>query len=443
MQNELFFRDAETGALLSDIMYVPAAFANGIIMGYMTLWSELVVMFLMLFLLAATSFSVSILCFLLIAPTAFFSYKNIRKRIETLGDRRNNSVKQAQDILIQGIHGRTDGLLYNRLNYFEDTFEMYQRRISNTDATVSLMNSLPPRIMELFAVSAFALIYLLTNYLGNGADYALVLTLFVAAAFRLLPSVNRSLGAVLKIKNHWFTIDTLIRYTNNETDKSLIPMNFYATLKIENLEFSFNNKQICKVPLFELNKGSCIGIYGATGEGKSTFLQLLMQLIPATRGDFFVDENNVNKNHAYHQLFAYVKQDVFIMNKSLQENISFCDEKLCNRERVNTIIKRLGLGKIEHLFNFADSAGEGGNKLSGGQKKLVALARAAYFDSPIWILDEPLASMDAELLKFILVFLKEEQKKGKTIVLVAHHKPIFDICDLVYEFKAGKLILSN
>jgi len=443
-QNELFFRDQETGSLISDIMYVPNAFSNGVILGYITLITELAVMLLMMIFLAITSPYISLLLIFFIAPTAFYTYRSIEKKVELLGNLRNRNVQQAQDSLVQGLNAHTDATVYNRKDFFGNIFHKFQLKISEIDSSVYTLNSVPAKFMELFAVMAFCLLYIYHRQVNPENSFAFDMALFVAAAFRLLPSVNRTLGSILRIKNHWFAIDILKGYQNKK--KSVIndeEFEFNKNIILEKIEFGYNETKICSVEFLEIKKGSCIGIFGNTGEGKSTFLKLLLQLIPADKGKFKLDGILITpeKTKAFAQLFAYVRQDVFILNATLQENISLSANNEYNHKRVDEIIVALNLSSIAHLFFDENNiAGEAGSKLSGGQKKLIALARALYFNRPVIILDEALASLDPDTAKTVMNVLKEEIKKGKTIIIVSHEKNVFEICDTVYEFKNGSLI---
>jgi ABC-type multidrug transport system fused ATPase/permease subunit len=440
-QDELFFSRADTGSLISDMMYVPAAFSNGIVIGYIVMVTELLVLAFMVLFLIITTFKISLLVILFIGPAAFFIYRSIKNKIEALGHYKNTMSKKAQDILIQSLNARHDALVYNRSAYFESLFNQYEKNITSTDAATFTLSNIPSRLMEVFAVTALCMIYIFHRYIDPGTTLTFLLTVFAAAAFRLLPSVNRSLGAMLRIRNHWFSVDALIKYKDEIKQKEGNEViRFNESIYIEDLVFSYNEKAVTKISSFTIHKGECMGISGDTGEGKSTFIQLLMQFLPAGSGSFYADGVKIDAHNtaAFRSLFAYIRQDVFILNASLQENISLSLE--ADNEKVNEIIDRLNLRSIEHLFKEESVAGEAGSRLSGGQKKMVALARALYFDKPVMVLDEVTASLDENAVSTVISILREEHHRGKTIILISHQKAIFEICDIVYRFKEGKLI---
>ena len=442
-QDGLFFRNTETGSLVSDVMYVPGAFSNGVIMGYITLITEICVSLLMLIFLSITAFYISLLVFICIAPAAYLSYRSIKNKVERLGEYRNSQVKAAQDALIQAMDAQTDATVYDRKKYFESDFDVLQGNIYGTDAKVYTFNSIPARLMELFAVMALCIIYIYHNKFEVATSLPFDMTLFIASAFRLLPSVNRSLGSMLRIKNHWFSVNVLQSYLKKQKIQlQTEPISFNKSIRLENLKFRFENKEICNIESFEIKHGDCIGIFGNTGEGKSTVLHLLLQLIPSSEGKIIIDDIVLNDNRisSYRNLFSFVKQDVFIFNGSLIENITFGIEGDANMDSLNQIVLKLELNKIEHLFSNPNSnAGEAGSKLSGGQKKLISLARALYFNHPILVLDEIFASFDSETLKNAISVLLDEKKKGKTILIVSHQRSAFEICDHIFEFKNGTL----
>lgn len=445
-KDAIFFSGAETGSLIGDTMYIPNAFANGVLLGYITLLTEMAVFLLMIAFLATVAFKISVLMLLILGPAALLSYQQIKARTGQLGDKRSTQVKQAQDAMVQSIQAHTDALLYNRKSYFESFFISFQKQIASIDAKVFALTNLPQRFMEVFAVMAVCFLFLFQKYFGNNQSVIFLVTLFAASAFRLLPSVNRMLSSVLKIKNHWFSVTTLQDYETHESDgKPSTPLAFNQSIQLSDLQFSYHTKTVCQVPYFELKKGQCIGIYGPTGEGKSTFVQLLMQLIPAEAGEIRLDGNALipEQRFAYHQLFAYLKQDVFILNASLKMNIALSHEEDWDEARLQEVITRLQLENLTVEAMASEAAGEGGSKLSGGQKKLVALARALYHNKQVLVLDELTASLDQETRNRVLALLNEEHKAGKTIVMISHQPEVFTFCDAIYEFKEGTLKLTS
>lgn len=140
---------------------------------------------------------------------------------------------------------------------------------------------------------------------------------------------------------------------------------------------------------------------------------------------------------------AYVPQNAFLLNASFRDNISFgCDFDMKKYEE--TVVKcRL----VDDLETFAGGdlteIGERGINLSGGQKQRVSLARAVYSDSDIYLIDDALSALDAEVGKQIFNGVFKKKLKGKTILLVTHASYILDQVDKVLVMRGGEVVVSG
>ncbi|KAF8500114.1 multidrug resistance-associated ABC transporter [Gautieria morchelliformis] len=174
-------------------------------------------------------------------------------------------------------------------------------------------------------------------------------------------------------------------------------------------------------------KGSFVAIVGRVGSGKSSLLQAMIGEMRKTRGEVVFGGD-----------VAYVPQTAWIMNATLRENILFGREE--DEARFQEIIRACSLTRDIEMLPHGDMTeiGEKGINISGGQKARVSLARAAYAQSEVILLDDPLSAVDAHVGKDILEqCLLQGPLADKTRILVTHAIPVLRHADYVYVMENG------
>lgn len=169
-------------------------------------------------------------------------------------------------------------------------------------------------------------------------------------------------------------------------------------IKFENVTKSFEHKVIYDLS-FEIKNGERFGIFGKSGIGKTTLINLILGLEKEDSGNIYKD---------------FSKASVIFQEDRLIDEISAFDNLKIVNDNFKLIEETLGILNIENLQTPI-------SKFSGGMKRRVAIARALIFDGDILIMDEPFAGIDEEN-KNIAIDLIKEKFAGKTIILVSHDK---------------------
>jgi ATP-binding cassette subfamily C protein len=299
----------------------------------------------------------------------------------------------------------------------------------------------PARIIELIALAGIVILVIYAYWFStNLGQIRAVAALFVISIFRLIPAANRLFQAFMHIKLNSYTIDSLARPGNGNGHDTPHAV-FEKELELRGLGFSYGNTQVLSRLDFILPKGRVIGISGASGAGKTTLLRLLMGFQKPGQGQILLDGRNVEELGSISNLFAYVGQDPFVFDGNIMENVALGEKpEDIDQERVIECLEQASLNlqvpeRDWPLFN----VGEGGNKLSEGQKQRLCLARALYLQRPILLLDEPTSALDAETENSIIESLDALKKSEKTILIIAHRERIFEICDSVYTLYNNQL----
>lgn len=177
----------------------------------------------------------------------------------------------------------------------------------------------------------------------------------------------------------------------------------------------------------QINAGEAVSVLGANGCGKSTLLKIFAGLISPTSGDFFAFgaevtarllRNDSFANH-YHQQVGFIFQDsdVQLFCNSVREELAFgllqLDYSVVEiNQRINEIVQLLA---IEHLIDKAPY------KLSGGEKKKVAIAAVLLLNPQVLILDEPTNALDPKSQAWLIELLRKLNLAGKTLIVTTHN----------------------
>ena len=368
----------------------------------------------------------------------------IKKKLKEIGE--GHLLNSQKRILIS--QSAFQGIKSIKIFLKEDIFLKYFKFFTNNNLLLTrsqaFLMSIPRHFFELLTVSLFALLTILFfNDVPSFGQMIPKLTLFAAAAVKLVPSVNKIIINLQILRAGTASLDNLYGEFKNldkvETiNKDLREFNFKNTIKVENLSFSFENKyDIFKNINIDISKDSCIGIIGKTGVGKSTFLDIILGLIESQKGNVLIDKRNIKEDlRSWQNIIGYVPQEVFILDDTLKNNITLSFDQKIDEKSLNDAMN------IAQVFEFIDESksrlnslvGEKGVRLSGGQRQRIGIARALYKNPELLILDEATSSLDINTEKKIMTDLNKIKGK-KTIIIVSHRLSSLEICDNIYEIK--------
>lgn len=200
---------------------------------------------------------------------------------------------------------------------------------------------------------------------------------------------------------------------------------------------AFGDKVIFDDTHIEIEKHDFIIIYGESGIGKSTLLKMI-GLISNFDGDYFINDKLVNKKDREKtriKTFSYLFQEpLLIPYLKVRENIVLPLKNLkknINEREINEIAKRL---KIYDLLDCKV------DNLSGGEAIRVSIARAIAADRPVLVVDEPTGNLDSENALSVMQILKEENEKGKTIIMVSHSKEFEKYFNKIIRIENKKIV---
>ena len=214
-----------------------------------------------------------------------------------------------------------------------------------------------------------------------------------------------------------------------------------GAISIEHLDFAYNPGQLVLHDLsLKIPAGSFHGIVGHTGSGKSTLMSLLLRFYPAPSGSIHIDGTPVDaigEDH-FREAIGLVPQDPFLLAASARENIAM------GRQLSDDEVEAAARAAHAHDFivalekGYDTPLGEGGARLSVGQKQLIAIARALAGEPRILFLDEATSHIDSETEQIVQRALNELRGKV-TIVAIAHRLSTIRDADRIAVLDRGRI----
>ena len=391
--------------------------------------------------------SITVLSILLFLSTLFYIYS--KNKIKDLGVDRHTSEEKRIRFVQEGLTGIKIIKVLGLENFFLRKFMESEKLQSMITLKYNMFVSLPRLLFEL--IIAISLITFLTTFIFQGYQQQEIITgisVFLVAAFRLMPSINKLLIGFQSLK---FNNETIKKIHQEIADININESNFKIT-EAKNGKISFKKEILLKdVSLnyedrdtilkninLEIKKNEFIAITGPTGSGKSTLIDLIIGLIKPTSGKILIDNNNLNSNlDSWQRQIGYVPQTLHFLDDTLKNNIAYgIDEKSINNDQIQYCLESAQLKQfVNGLKNGLDSKiGEDALRISGGERKRIGIARALYFNPSVLILDEPTNELDSVTEKKIIELLVKLKSKI-TIILISHKDSSFKLCDKIYKIE--------
>ena len=288
------------------------------------------------------------------------------------------------------------------------------------------------------ALAPYILIFQLT------VDISFALLLLVSTQLFISGSINKimffsyiiiglSLSNILKAFSGQYVFfqymklatDKLINVYNEKEisyEFEVMPFKNYD-IKFENVSFSYEkDKPILKNISFEAKQGTSTALVGSSGSGKTTVTNLIARFWDCQSGIISIDGTDITKIYPEELLtnISMIFQDVYLVNDTVENNIKLGKPDATHEEVVKAAKDASCHEFITELENSYDTVvGEGGSTLSGGEKQRISIARALLKDTPIILLDEATASLDADNEHEIRKSL-DKLIKNKTVITIAH-----------------------
>jgi ABC-type multidrug transport system fused ATPase/permease subunit len=394
---------------------------------------------------------VSLLTIPVVVLLGWLFHRVSRERQRRWGDARQHyEVRRLQD-LQQALGAVKEIKLLGREAGFADRFQNDNIEVARAAQHHHTLIQFPRIALEVLAVFAMVLLAVVLLAQGREPNTLLpVVALFGAAAFRLIPSVNRAAMALQELR---YGSASVHRLRAEVTDVCVVgdaspprfDVAFTDGLTLDHVTYTYPGgvAPALRDVSFAMTARETIGIVGASGAGKSTLVDVILGLIAPTNGRILVDGRDIQSSlRSWQNCIGYVPQEIYLADDTIRSNIAFGIERSAVVDaQVWAALKAARLEDfVRTLPHGLDSTvGERGVSLSGGERQRIGIARALYNNPGFLVLDEATSSLDAETERAVLAALNDLHG-SRAILIVAHRSSTIAHAHRIYRMTEGGIV---
>jgi ABC-type bacteriocin/lantibiotic exporter with double-glycine peptidase domain len=449
---EKSYEDIEMGKLISRINSIPQ-YLTSIIRDF-CVWTfpRLVTIFLINLYFFIINWKLGLLSIILILLFFAINYIFFKKCSVHSSQRHSLFEKKNQDTLDKLSNSYSiysNGNVVKEINNYEENTRVYTNKYKEN---LSCLNNLT-LITSVFIILLFIALnsFVVYLYLKKEISLTNLIAIFITIIYytpcittvnNILPDLIQYYGALISIDSF---IDDLYKVSQDDDKEDSKKKNVNikkGKIIIRNLTFGYkNNKNIFNHFHLTIEDKEKIAILGASGNGKSTLIKLIMGYYTIENNMIFIDDKDINhyRLNDLRKDISYVSQNNKLFNLSILENIQYGNNytreeilNICNEINVSNIFKNLTHG-------LDTMAGIEGNNLSGGQRQMVHLLRCICQKNKIVILDEPTSALDDTNRENVIKAI-HKISKNSTLILITHDHAILEIVDRFITLDSGRII---
>ena len=399
--------------------------------------SEVLLLIFVIFFLLFINFKITTFILLGILFVSLVLYNVFKKQIKIMGNKAVLETGLTINTQIETIMGLKEIIVLRVQKFFYKKFSSSSNILTNNQLKLSMMDIIPKIALETIFITFILILFFYLFKNNNDLDLIIpTISVYVLSALRLIPSANK---IVICINNIIYSQQNLI-IINEEISKKIKPIKDKIIIKnfkkitFKNVKFNYeenNNNLSINLKIYNNN---FYGLIGESGSGKSTFINLILNLIEPCRGQVLIDNFKIRDcSNSFRKIIGYVPQEVMIIEGTLKNNIALgIDEEKINLNKINHSIKLSGLENFANnkKNNISFIIKENGRNISMGQRQRIGIARALYNEPKILILDEPTSSLDSKTSDNFIKMLNKI-RKNKLIILASHNMRNLRFCDKI------------
>lgn len=432
------------------------ALVVGIIGALAVLFSDLSLLVILSIGLFVVDPVVAILGLSLFSGVAVLLYIVLHKRAHALGSQEAALSVSSYESIIEVLGTYREAVVRNRRDFYARKFEKIRLNSANVLAELSFLPNISKYVIEsaiIITAVGVSAIQFIRQDAGNAIG---TLTIFLAAGSRIAPAIMRVQQGALQVKSNLGAANpTLGLIQELELSKNLILDSaatdtisefFKGDAKLEKVSLTYpgvEEKSLTDISI-SIPAGKFFAIVGPSGAGKTSLVDVLLGIIPATSGEVLISglhPQEVARN--WPGKIGYVPQEVIIVNGTLRENIALGYDP---SEFPDSAFERaIILSSLESLVNSNPDridmqVGDRGVRLSGGQRQRIGLARALLTNPQFLVLDEATSALDGDTEANISQAI-QSLRQEMTIVMIAHRLSTVRLADQLIYMESGKVVL--
>lgn len=391
----------------------------------------------------------SLIVILLLSISSLIFNRLTKKRLLYWGLQRKENSHLLNKHILQGLGGIKEIKLFGKEEHFFEEYRKQNLLYTNINIRVNTLSQIPRFYLEFLAVFGLATLVIVMTLQSQPIQSLIpIIGVFLAAAFRMIPSVNKILASSQVIRMGAPVVDGLFdefKIINKTSNIEKCGLNFFQAIKLNNISYQYpdSSKVVIQNINMHIKKGSTVALIGPSGSGKTTLVDVILGLLNPISGEVCSDDISIRSNiRQWQNKIGYVPQVIYLTDDTIRNNIAF---GISEKDIDEDVIKRVT--KSAHLEEFIKflpmgldtNVGERGVKLSGGQRQRIGIARALYNDPPILVFDEATSALDDETENEVMDAIKSLHGL-KTIIIVAHRLSTVAHCDWIYRLEKGFIL---
>jgi ATP-binding cassette, subfamily B, bacterial len=338
---------------------------------------------------------------------------------------------------------------FAREDYEQKRFERESR--ASVEAALqarSIKAKLPP-LVEVIVASGTCLVLwyggrlVLTGVLTPGE--LLVFLIYLGKMYKPMREMSKMTDTISKAQVGWERIREVLENEMQVRDlpKAKRAPQFKGRIEFDHVDFSYEGgRAVLRDINFDIKPGQLAALVGPTGAGKTTIVSLLPRFYDLTSGQIRIDGTDVRqfKLQSLRQQISFVLQETLLFRATVAQNIAYGKPEATTEEIIRAAKAANAHEFIQKMAEGYDTmVGEHGVTLSGGQRQRLTIARAIIRHSPILILDEPSAGLDAESEQLVFDALGNLME-GKTSIVIAHRLATVRRADVIFVVEDGRVV---
>jgi ABC-type transport system involved in cytochrome bd biosynthesis fused ATPase/permease subunit len=407
------FINTDSSVHIRQIAFQPFEFSQYILSGIQQIITQLslVIVAIVAILLYDTKIFLLLLVILL-PPVILVSYF-IKQRLTAAKKHIQENNQKSFQYLLDALKGYVESNIYDRNDFFLERFINARQKFSKHLFDSLALQSMPARIIEIFAVLGLFILIVIAKWTGNN-DHETLITIgaFMAAAYKIIPGIVKIINISGQMKAYEFPL--------------INPGEFKQTNKVATLTKTIQDIQSVEFRL--------VGITGESGKGKTTIFNIVLGFLTVSKGEVIINGVTVSSPEIknYWPYFSYVRQQKFFIHDTLLKNISLAEQEY-NKDDLQYALYNSGLEKAISIFpeGLEKLITENGKNISGGQQQRIAIARALYKNASFVLLDEPFNELDEEATRLLLEHFRELALTGKAVIMITHDKKSLSYCNKI------------